>query len=135
MIAEYCRKHNVAVTSKEIDEEIDPMAKQFKLPKDQWLKLLEKERGIRREQYAQDIVWPTLALRKLAAAQLTVTREGKGQGLREPVWTGSESPPDRRATPKPMPRRCGPRPWPIPRSFRPWPASTRKIRPAPVRAE
>ncbi len=75
MIADYCHSHNVTVTDKEVDEEIDRMAKQFKLPRDQWLKLLEKERGIKPRQYAKEIIWPTLALRKLSAGDLTVTKK------------------------------------------------------------
>ena len=39
------------------------MARKFSLTKDQWLKMLEKERGIKPVRYAQDIIWPTLALR------------------------------------------------------------------------
>ena len=42
------------------------MAKSFSLPVDQWLKLLKQEREVQPEQYANDIIWPTLALRKLA---------------------------------------------------------------------
>ncbi len=37
------------------------------------LKLLKEERGITNAQYAKDIIWPTLALRKLADARLQVT--------------------------------------------------------------
>ncbi len=75
MIADYCRSQNVAVSSEEVEEEIDRMATKFKIPKAQWLKLLEKERGINRKQYTDDIIWPSLALRKLAAPELTVTNE------------------------------------------------------------
>jgi parvulin-like peptidyl-prolyl isomerase len=75
MIAEYCRTHNVVVSDKEVEDEIDRMASKFNLPKDQWVKLLEKERGIKRKQYSRDIIWPTLALRKLVAPKLTVTKE------------------------------------------------------------
>ena len=37
--------------------------------------MLERERGINIEQYKRDILWPTLALRKCAADQLTVSDE------------------------------------------------------------
>ena len=57
-----------------MDAEIDRMASKFQVGKDQWLKLLEKERGITPERYAQDIIWPTLALRELAKDQLQITR-------------------------------------------------------------
>ncbi len=75
MIADYCAAQGVTVTDEEIEKEIDRMATKFKIPKAQWIKLLEKERGISRAQYTQDIIWPSLALRKLATPELTVSQE------------------------------------------------------------
>src|SRR5262249_53111406 len=75
LITSYCRPMQVTVRAAEGEEENDRMARKFSLPKDQWLTMLDKERNIKPAQYANDIVWPTLALRKLAAAQLTVSRE------------------------------------------------------------
>jgi len=75
LIVQHCRKHNVQVTQDEVHAEIQRQAKRFRLPPDQWLQMLEKERNINVEQYASDIIWPTLALKKLAAAQLQVTAE------------------------------------------------------------
>ncbi|MEX2560858.1 MAG: peptidylprolyl isomerase, partial [Pirellulales bacterium] len=49
-------------------------AQRFGLPPDQWLKMLENERKISPQQYAKDIIWPMIALRKLADEQLQVTR-------------------------------------------------------------
>lgn len=74
LIVEYCRQQNVNVTQKEIQEEIERLAKKFQIPVDQYLKMLEKERGVKPRQYATDVVWPTLALRRVAAAQLKVSR-------------------------------------------------------------
>jgi parvulin-like peptidyl-prolyl isomerase len=45
------------------------------MPVDQWLKMLKDERGISPQQYGNDIIWPTLALRKLAASRLQPTPE------------------------------------------------------------
>ena len=75
LILSSCQQRNIMITDKQVDEEIDRMAGKFSLPKDQWLKMLEKERGIKPLRYAQDIIWPTLALRELAKHQLTVTRQ------------------------------------------------------------
>jgi len=74
LIIEHCRAQNITVSPKDIQDEIDRLAKKFQLPTDQYLKLLEKERGVKPKQYASDVVWPTLALRRLAAAQLKVTK-------------------------------------------------------------
>jgi parvulin-like peptidyl-prolyl isomerase len=68
-----CRKYNISVTNQEIDQEVDRMARRFGLPVDQWLNLLETERNISAEHYRREIIWPTLALRRLSAKQIQVT--------------------------------------------------------------
>ena len=73
LIEHHCRKRGVTVTPAEIDAELDRMAKRFKLGREQWLELLENQRGVTQEEYKRDILWPTLALRKLAESDLTVS--------------------------------------------------------------
>ncbi|MAT72214.1 MAG: peptidylprolyl isomerase [Planctomycetaceae bacterium] len=73
LISNHCAKRGIEVTQEEIAAEVDRMAKRFNLGREQWLEMLQKERGISPNQYARDIIWPTLALRKLAGAQLQVT--------------------------------------------------------------
>ena len=75
LILSTCEQRRIVVTEKQIDEEIDRMARKFSFSKEQWLKTLEKERGIKPNRYAKDIIWPTLALRELARDQLTVTKQ------------------------------------------------------------
>lgn len=75
LISDYCKRNNVVISSKDVDEEIEKMAKKFNLPPDQWLKMLQTERGINPTQYAKDVIWPTIALRRLAASELTVSPE------------------------------------------------------------
>jgi parvulin-like peptidyl-prolyl isomerase len=73
LITNHCAKRGIAVTNEEIAAEIDRMAKRFQLGREQWLEMLEQERGVTAEEYAHDILWPTLALRKLAAAEVQPT--------------------------------------------------------------
>jgi parvulin-like peptidyl-prolyl isomerase len=73
LILNHCEKRGIAITNEDIAAEIDRMAKRFQLARDQWLEMLEKERGITAQEYARDIVWPTLALRKLAANEVKPT--------------------------------------------------------------
>jgi parvulin-like peptidyl-prolyl isomerase len=73
LIKHHCQNRNLIVSNEEIEAEITRMAARFKIGRDQWLDMLERERGINAEQYKRDILWPTLALRKLAADQLTVS--------------------------------------------------------------
>ncbi len=75
LIMEECKRRGVVITRQEVDAEIQRMATRFGLSVDQWLKMLKQERGITPVQYANDIIWPTLALRKLAGQQLQVTPE------------------------------------------------------------
>ena len=51
------------------------MAKKFGLSTDHWLTMLERERNITPDQYRREIIWPTLALQRLAAAQIAVSQD------------------------------------------------------------
>ncbi len=75
LIVAECRRRNITISGEEVDAEIEHMATRFGLPVEQWLKLLQQERDISPKQYANDIIWPTLALRKIAGEQLQVTKE------------------------------------------------------------
>lgn len=73
LILGYCRHKNIEVTAEEIEAEIARVAAQFRIPKEQYLEMLQKERGVSAQQYAEDILLPTLAMRKATAAELVVT--------------------------------------------------------------
>jgi parvulin-like peptidyl-prolyl isomerase len=75
LIVEHCKLKNITVTHQEVQAEIERMAERFGLPKGQLLQMLKDERGISPAQYANEIIWPTVALRKLAADRLTVSEE------------------------------------------------------------
>ena len=68
-----CQRQHITITRTDVDREIQRMAKRFGLPVDQWLTLLKQERNIDVEQYASDIIWPSLALARLAGPRLNVT--------------------------------------------------------------
>jgi foldase protein PrsA len=64
------------VTGAEIDQEIDNVAMRVAgIGREAWLRTLAKERGISPVQYARDIIYPALALRKLAANKVQVTEK------------------------------------------------------------
>jgi len=75
IIEQGCAAAGVAVTAQDVDAEIDAMSRRFNVPRDQWVELIQKERGITAKQYAEDIVWPMLALRRLARAAIEPTDE------------------------------------------------------------
>ena len=70
-----CKRLNLTITQKEVNDEVANMAKTFKFSTEEWLNLLEKERGISAEQYMQDIIWPILAIKKIAGPKLNVSDE------------------------------------------------------------
>ena len=72
LIAIECRKQNIRISEQEIDAEIDRVSRRFGLPVEQWLTLLRNERDIPADRYREEIIWPTVALRRLARKQLTV---------------------------------------------------------------
>ena len=76
LIQQAMSKAKLQVTAGEIDEEIDNVARRMGgIGRDAWLKTLDKERGISPMQYAKDIIYPALALRKLAAPRVQVTQK------------------------------------------------------------
>ena len=70
-----CQRRGIKVTRREVNAEVEEMAARFKIPVDQWLKMLKQERNVSPEQYADNIIWPTIALRKLAGEQIHVSQQ------------------------------------------------------------
>ncbi|HEX8202364.1 MAG TPA: SurA N-terminal domain-containing protein [Isosphaeraceae bacterium] len=67
------------VSPQEIDEEIERVA--GGIGREAWLRALDKERGISPAQYAREIIYPTVALRKLATPRTQVTPKDIQDGL------------------------------------------------------
>jgi parvulin-like peptidyl-prolyl isomerase len=75
IIAQACQARNVVIADGDLDAEIRNVAERFGLTVDRWLSVLQSERNIDPMQYRTDIIWPTVALRRLASTQVTVTDE------------------------------------------------------------
>lgn len=75
LIAQECARRGIVITEKEVWAEIDATAARFNLSRDQLLKMLRDERSIDADRYAEDIIWPIVALRRLAGERLEVTEE------------------------------------------------------------
>lgn len=71
IIQQACEKQRVSVDSEEVEKEIEKIAKRFQLNVNEWQKMLQSERNITPQQYRDSVIWPMLALKKLA--------EGKAQ--------------------------------------------------------
>lgn len=75
LIEQECRRQGITISHAEVSAEIERIAKTFSITVDQLLQMLEQERGIKRQQYAEELIWPMLALRKLAGSRLEVSEE------------------------------------------------------------
>lgn len=76
LVEQEMRKNKLEVTAAEIDAEIDRIALSVAgVNREQWLRTLAKERNISPAQYAHDIIYPALALRKLATPLVQVTEQ------------------------------------------------------------
>lgn len=70
-----CEDAGVAVSQPEVEQEIIRISEQFKIPVENWIAMLQQERNISPEQYSRDIIWPMLALKKLAGTKVEVTEQ------------------------------------------------------------
>jgi Zn-dependent protease with chaperone function/parvulin-like peptidyl-prolyl isomerase len=74
LIEQACRERGITITPEELEAEIDSTARRLGLTRDQYLSRLENSRGLKRPQYERDIVWPSVALKKLAKPLVQVTQ-------------------------------------------------------------
>lgn len=75
LILQACVAAGIEVTNQDVSAEIHRIATKFNLPTDQYLQLLQDERDISPDQYAREVIWPMLALRRLVHDQVQVTDE------------------------------------------------------------
>ena len=81
IIQQACEKQGVQVSQGEVTEEISRIAQKFKMPIETWYQMLHTERGLTPEQYQRDIIWPMLALKKLAGDKVDVTQKDMQQAF------------------------------------------------------
>jgi len=75
LIEQALKRNQQEVTAAEIEQEIENVAQRFGIGRKAWLQTLDKERGISPGQYAREIIYPALALRKLSTGRVTVTEK------------------------------------------------------------
>lgn len=82
MIDQALKSQGLAVTADEVNAEIEATAQRMAgLSREAWLRTLAKERNISPIQYARDIIYPSLALKKLAKSRVQVTEEELDQAF------------------------------------------------------
>ena len=75
VIQQACETQQITVTDQEVSAEIEKIAKRFNLDVSQWLQMLQAERNITPIQYRTSVIWPMVALRKLAGEQIDLSEE------------------------------------------------------------
>lgn len=84
IIQQACRAKGVEVSAAEVNAEVMRIAKRFELPVESWYQMLQAERNITPMQYQRDVIWPMLALKKLAGENIEITEKDMQQAfLRE----------------------------------------------------
>mgnify|MGYP002622941981 CR=1 FL=1 len=64
-----------APTAQDVEKEIRTIAKKFNLDTQQWLQMMQSQQELTPDQYRRDVIWPMLALRKLAGREIAVTQK------------------------------------------------------------
>ena len=87
ILEQACQKRNITVTEADLDAEIARAALAGVKPKpdgspdvEAWLELVTKKQGIPLEIYRNDVVWPSVALKKLVGDKVEVTDEDLRKG-------------------------------------------------------
>ncbi len=73
IIYQACQERGIQVTNEEVDQEIARIANKFNLTPDNWYQMLQAERNLSPLQYRRDVIWPMLALKKIAGNRVDVT--------------------------------------------------------------
>lgn len=69
LIQQECDRQGITISKADVEQEIAKITQKYKLPIDQWYAMLAAERGVSPTQYQNDVIWPMLALRRLAGLQ------------------------------------------------------------------
>src|SRR5262245_53488233 len=81
LVEQACRTQGIKITAQEINEEILRTAERLNMTVEKYFAWLKQERGIEPQQYQRDIVWPGLALKKLARKNVSVSQEDIEKGF------------------------------------------------------
>jgi foldase protein PrsA len=73
IIQQACDQQGLEISEAEVRAEIDRIARRFNTDSENWLKILQAERNITPAQYSRDIIWPMLALKKIAGEGVEIT--------------------------------------------------------------
>jgi hypothetical protein len=81
IVMQACQQRGITISAAEVDQEIGRTAERLKLTHEGFLKMLKDQRNLDGKQYAEDIVLPGLALKKLATPYVKVTEDDVEHGF------------------------------------------------------
>lgn len=70
-----CKRRQVTITRDEVNQEIERLAKANHLSVDQFTNLIQEQNGMSPKQYADEVIWPRLALQALVAPEIEISEE------------------------------------------------------------
>ena len=73
IIHQACKKRGITISADDVNREIQSIATKFNLDVSSWYELLQMERGLSPVQYQRDVIWPMIALKKLASINVSIT--------------------------------------------------------------
>ncbi|MBR5626019.1 MAG: peptidyl-prolyl cis-trans isomerase [Thermoguttaceae bacterium] len=75
LVLSECRRQGINITRTEVDAEIDRLAKTVRTDREQYLQLIMNESKMDYQSYAEEVIWPRLALQALVADKIQVSDE------------------------------------------------------------
>lgn len=72
LILNACQENKIVITEGDIENELARMAQRFRITKEQYVQTMTKRLNTDVGKYYRDVVWPALALRRLAAPRIKV---------------------------------------------------------------
>ncbi|MEC9091984.1 MAG: peptidylprolyl isomerase [Planctomycetota bacterium] len=72
LILNACQEQKIVITENDIHAEVARMAQRFRITPEAYVQTITEKLGTDTQKYYRDIVWPSLALRRLAASEIEI---------------------------------------------------------------
>lgn len=72
LILNACQENRIVITQQDITAEVARMAQRFRITPEAYVQTITQKLGTDVQKYYRDIVWPSLALRRLAASEIQI---------------------------------------------------------------
>lgn len=81
IIEQEMKRRKLTISETELKQEVLNIAKRFNIPVDTWYQMLQAERDLSPMQYHRDVIWPMIALRKLAGEEIQISENDMQQAF------------------------------------------------------